>query len=328
MSTDARNIARDRTEGTAFDLPAADGTALGATLYEPRGSARGNLVIHAAMAVPQSFYARFARDLADHDVRVLTYDYRGVGASRCGSLRGDETRLLDWALLDARGVLDWAKERYPGEPLAVLGHSFGGQLIGLLDDLASVDAAVLVASQLGWYGHWPLAYRFPLAVMWRAWVPAVTAVAGYLPGGVGLSRDLPAGVARDWARWCSHPEYLIGFEPGARERFARFARPTLLYSFTDDFYAPGPAVDALERALSGAHLVHRRFRPAGLGCDAVGHFGFFRPGLEDTLWAETRDFLEATLAGHPPPLAPTRPRWLDVDLTLPDLMADLQSGRS
>src|SRR5262249_39825102 len=122
-------------------IAATDGYRLGATVFEPR-RARTTVVIHGATAVPQTYYAAFAEWLARPGVRVVTYDYRGVGASRRGSLKGFEATMTDWAERDARAVHAWA-----GDDVAMIGHSFGGQLIGLLDDLRDVRAAVLVATQ-------------------------------------------------------------------------------------------------------------------------------------------------------------------------------------
>jgi predicted alpha/beta hydrolase len=116
-------------------------------------------------------------------------------------------------------------------------------------------------------------------------------VLGYLPKQAGMGEDLPAGVALQWARWCSHPEYLMSEFPEARERFAKFDRPILSYSFTDDTYAPARAVDALFEVLTAAPATRRRLSPAELGVSAIGHFGFFRPRAGAKLWDEATDFL-------------------------------------
>jgi predicted alpha/beta hydrolase len=297
-------------------LPAIDGFVLAAHVIEPRRP-RGTVVVHGATAVPASYYHAFAEYLAARGLRVLTYDYRGVGGSRPASLRGLPATMTQWAELDARAAQAWAHQR--GDDVAVVGHSFGGQLIGLLDDLRGARGALLVGSQLGWYGHWPWRERARLAALWYAAVPAITAVAGYLPGRFGLGVDLPAGVAREWARWCRSRHYLVDHHPAAAARLARWDRPTALYSFTDDTFAPPGAVAALLDRLAGAPLEHRRIAPAEVGLSALGHFGFFRPRAA-SLWPAAARFLDAALAGE----VPAPPAWIETA----EIEADLHYGRA
>lgn len=315
-----RSIPSPTSGMTEVRLVASDGYDLGARVYEPTGSALFTAVVHGATATPQGYYRAFAEDWARHGARVITYDYRGIGASRPESLRGFEARISDWARLDATRVLAFARAAYDG-PLVMVGHSFGGQLIGLIDEAREVDAAVLIGAQLGYYGHWPLLQRVRLGLLWHIALPTLTSAFGYLPGRVGLGVDLPAGVADEWGRWCRSPGYLLDHEPGASGRFAAFDRPTLLYSFTDDEFAPAGAVDALVRQLSGAPLQHRRLDPAEVGADEIGHFGFFREHTGQRLWHEGLDFVEAALAGKAPAVAAS---WQLIDA---EIRADLEYGR-
>ena len=308
---------------------ADDGYALGASLFEPRAAPRGTVVIHGATAVPKAYYRRIAEHLARSGTRVLTYDYRGVGASRPEDLRGFGATMSDWARLDARAAMRFARDELPGHRVAIVGHRFGGQMLGLDDAIGDAAGILLVGAQLGWYGDWPALSRPRLWLVWHALVPALTAMFGYLPGAMGLGEDLPSGVAREWARWCRTPEYLMAYHEGARERFARIERPVLLYSFTDDDFAPPGAVDRLARALSGAPLVRRAIDPSALGRRAIGHFGFFRPALEGSLWEEARSWLEAALEGRAPELrAAGRSRTDDFAIAMSDVMADLEFGRT
>lgn len=276
--------------------------------------------MHGATATPQSYYRRFAESLAKSGFRVVTYDYRGVGASRPPSLRGFRATMTDWARRDAAAVHRHVREAFGDGPIAVVGHSFGGQLLGLLDAPADIAGAVLVGAQLGYFGHWPLVDRVKLGLLWHAVVPTVTATWGYLPGRLGTGEDLPRGVADEWAAWCRSPEYLVDHHPEAAATFSRYRCPVLLYSFTDDWYAPRAAVDAFVARLSSAPLTHRRVEPRDHG-GPIGHFGFFRPRFEDTLWQEVHGYLSDLFEGRPPTIEPAREPWFR------DVMADLEHGR-
>src|SRR5271154_6018259 len=90
-------------------VPAADGYALAAKLFLPRGAKSHGLLINSATAVPRKFYRGFAGYLARRGCAVLTYDYRGIGDSRQKavegynqprSLVGFKASMADWAALD------------------------------------------------------------------------------------------------------------------------------------------------------------------------------------------------------------------------------------
>lgn len=307
-------------------IGAVDGLELGATLFHPTRAARGTVIVNGATGVPASYYSSFAEHLAASGLRVVTYDYRGVGASRPDSLRGFSATMSDWAELDARSVLGHVRERFGDSPLFWLGHSFGGQALGLIDDAREVTGAVLVGSQLGDLSCWPLPDRLKLSVLLGGLLPAVTRGFGYLPGAIGVGEDLPKGVAEEWARWCLTRGYFLEAHPVARRRFARFDKPTLLYSMSDDDFAPEAAVAQLMALLSSAPLEHRRVIPSELGVEAIGHFGFFRPRFTDTLWREVRWFFDDLIDGQRG-FRPRRARapW---NLDDQDVALDLAHGRA
>ena len=307
-------------------IGAVDGLELGATLFHPTRAARGTVIVNGATGVPASYYSSFAEHLAASGLRVVTYDYRGGGASRPDSLRGFSATMSDWAELDARSVLGHVRERFGDSPLFWLGHSFGGQALGLIDDAREVTGAVLVGSQLGDLSFWPLPDRLKLSALLGGLLPAVTRGFGYLPGAIGVGEDLPKGVAEEWARWCLTRGYFLEAHPVARRRFARFDKPTLLYSMSDDDFAPEPAVAQLMALLSSAPLEHRRVIPSELGVEAIGHFGFFRPRFTDTLWREVRWFFDDLIDGQRG-FRPRRARapW---NLDDEDVALDLAYGRA
>jgi predicted alpha/beta hydrolase len=307
-----------------YPITTDDGVPLAGKRFEPVGRARGNVLIHGATATPQRYYAAFATELAGRGFRVITYDYRGIGDSRHGSLRKLDTSMTEWARRDAAAAHD-AVAAF-SEPLLVVGHSFGGQLLGLIDPPARARAIVLVGSQLPYIGHWPTLSSIGYGALWHGVVPATVATFGYLPGFMGLGVDLPGGVALEWAKWCTSPGYLRDHHPDAAARFARVTAPVLVYSFTDDEYGPKRAIDALVGALSGARLVHRRFAPSSLGRRDVGHFGFFRRDVVRPLWEETIHFFESALAGADPGLRSRSPSTWSLEPT--DVEADLAYGRA
>ncbi|MFO0614356.1 MAG: alpha/beta fold hydrolase [Polyangiaceae bacterium] len=321
--------AETRCAVASVHFDARGGARLAGTVFEPLGEASaGTVILHGSTATPAAYYRRFAEFLATGGVRVLTYDYRGVGGSRAGSLRGFHATMTDWASHDASAAHAFVSHHFGDSPTAIVGHSFGGQLLGLAEGPADAKAIVLFGSQLGWYGHWPLAERLRLGLLWRALIPAVTSTVGYLPGRLGMGEDLPRGVAEEWARWCMHPDYLFSEHPEARAGFARITAPVLAWSATDDDYAPRASVEGLVAELGRAVVHHARVRPRDVGASSVGHFGFFRPRFRQTLWRDTLAFLRAAVGGGPLPTpTATERRRHDWGIEMDDILADLRYGK-
>ena len=282
----------------ALTLPARDGYALRATHFWPEKEGGSALLVGSATGVPRGYYARFARFMAKRGHHVLTVDYRGIGDSAPKKLRGFRARMRDWGALDLAGALDWIDRTIAPTRRLFIGHSVAGQLLGLVPNASTLDAAYLVGSQSGHWRHWDGKSRAKMVAFWYAILPATVATLGYLPGRVvGGGEDLPAGVAREWGRWGRHPKYILGARPEAREGYARLRMPTMFASIEDDDFAPARAVDELSRWF-GAPSVRRTYRPRDLGVDEVGHFGFFRPKFEASLWQDAAAFLEERREGN------------------------------
>lgn len=273
-------------------IQAVDGFPLAATLWEsPIGRAVGPrrvTVCASATGVKRGFYARFAEHLRRRGHTVITFDYRGIGAS-VATKGSASPRMVDWGDHDLASVVDWATRVLDVPQVNLVGHSVGGQLVGLLPRPEKVRAFAAVAAQSGDYRLWPMPLRLGMALVWYGIVPSVTHTMGYLPGALGIGEDLPAGVALEWAEWCRTPGYMVGGPRGDRRRgFERLRCPILAFDIEGDPYAPAAAVDALLALYRQATI--RRRHVARSEAD-LGHFGFFR-AKGQPLWDELARFLE------------------------------------
>ena len=177
---------------------AEDGYALGATLFLPRGAKQHAVLISSATAVPRRIYRRFAGYLAGRGSAVLTYDYRGIGGSRQRapkSLAGFKATMVDWAALDIAAAVKWMRERYRDLPLTYVGHSFGGQALGLLPNNTDVKRALLVAAQAGYWKLMDSPERYRVYALLNFAGMPLTKLFGYMPGWAGVGEDLPKGVS-------------------------------------------------------------------------------------------------------------------------------------
>ena len=269
------------TGGSRGTASAHDGFPLAVTHYAaPRPWA--TLVFANAMGVRQEFYAPLARFLAGEGIEVHTFDYRGTFASRREKLAGFACDLMTWATQDLDAMV--ARAAASGLPVFYLGHSLGGQLLGVLPSNASVRAAITVTAGSGWYRYND---RMPLQVrlFWFAAIPSLTPLFGYFPGrALRMVGDLPAGVARQWRRWALHPDYIHSESPALAASFARVRAPIAGYSFEDDAIITRVAIDDLHRRYTQAAVERHHLHPRDLGRSRVGHFGFFAEASRDTLW--------------------------------------------
>lgn len=284
---------------TTLDVHAADGYPLAARLYRPEGAARGAVLLVSAMGVPQSFYAPLARWLAAQGWVAMSFDYRGMGDSRRGPLERLQVDLIGWAQRDCAALVEAARLQATGKPLLWIGHSLGGQLPGLTPNIGRVDRIVTVAAGSGYWleNAWPLKRRAWL--FWFVFAPILTPLFGYFPGKrLGMVGDLPAGVVRQWRRWCLHRDYLAGVEGEAvLQGYAAVRAPILALGIADDEMMSRRNTESLHGFYRGAAVTLRRVTPAEHGLARIGHFGFFRKDHAATLWPRLIGPELAALAG-------------------------------
>lgn len=276
-------------------LAARDGTQLAATLFEPAAPNGGAVLINSGTGIPRQFYAAFAAHLASRGFAVLTYDYRGIGQSASPPAATMEA----WGAIDQPSMLDHLAALAPGAERAVIGHSFGGQVLGLADNIGQVRAALLICTQSGHWRHWPPGRRrLRMLALWWLFIPGLTALTGRFPGSWVGTANLPAGIARSWARWGRSRHYVCDARGNAlRPHNDDVACPLRWLSFTDDPIAPYGAVEALRPYYPNAAIDRRHLAPADLDVPAVGHFGFFRKSMPRQPWNETADWLAAHILG-------------------------------
>jgi predicted alpha/beta hydrolase len=284
-------------------VPAADGYKLAATLFLPRGAKRHAVLINSATAVPRKIYRGLAGYLAHRGCAVLTYDYRGTGDSRQKSLvgynqprslAGFNATMADWAALDVTAAVAWMRERYKTLPLNYVGHSFGGQALGLLANNTEVSRALLIAAQAGTWKLMASPERYRVYAMLNFVGVPLTRLLGYAPGWSGLGEDLPKGVFEQWVRCVMSPRYLFD-DPKLRalENFPHYHGAMRAICLSDDPWATRPAVELLCSGFTAIRPEILTIAPADVGAAGIGHLGFFRAEHRDTLWRGAAERIEA-----------------------------------
>ena len=276
-------------------LPASDGFMLAATLFLPRGPKHSTVLINSATAVPRKIYRGLATYLAGRGCVVLTYDYRGIGGSRPQSLKGFAATMSEWATLDVASAVTWLRGRYKGLPLSVIGHSFGGQAVGLLPNNDMITKSLLVSAQAGYWALMTPPENYRAYAMVKYLGRPITRWLGYTPGSkLGIGEDLPAGVFLQWTDWVLRPRYYYD-DPNlkALANYSQYKKPVRALSFTDDPWATLPMVELLCSGFTATKPEIVSIEPKDIGAKKIGHFGFFRPEFRDTLWKDAGDWVLA-----------------------------------
>src|SRR5258708_21368256 len=212
---------------------------------------------------------------------------------------GLHAMMADWAALDMTAAVGWMRERYRHLALGYVGHSFGGQALGLLQNNTEVSRALLIAAQAGYWKLMTSPERYRVYVMLNFVGMPLTRLLGYAPGKMGLGEDLPKGVFLQWVDWVMSPHYLFDDRTLAGlANFQKYRGTMRAVCLSDDPWATRPAVELLCSGFTSIKPEILDVTPADAGVGRLGHFGFFRPEHRATLWRGA--------AARPPALHATR----------------------
>jgi predicted alpha/beta hydrolase len=273
----------------SYSLSTRDESHIATTLFLPETPNQQTVLIASAMGVPRRFYHRYASYLAESGFLVMTFDYRGIGDSRKGSLWGNQASMAEWGSQDLQAALKWLLRQYPQNKLSLVGHSLGGHLLGLAKANEHVSAFIGVASQNIYWQNWPLAQRPAMLLFWHGLLPSTTIAAGYLPSKLfGLGEQVPKRVAFDWRSAGLNPNGTKGVFAGTEhDHFDSYKGALRAYSFVGDNMAPEKSVAGLLDFFPNASLREQ----IHITDKSVGHLGFFRPQSRETLWKESADWI-------------------------------------
>lgn len=261
------------------------GTLFGCTIGETRP-----VLIAGGLGIAQRFYLPFAQWLAAQGHRVMTFDVRGMGASRLPGqqLRDVQADMLTWAQQDFAAAVQTLCQQTDADQVVVIGHSLGAHHAAMagMPTQSRIAKLLSVAAGSGYWRDWAAPSRNKAPLMLHLAGPLLTPLLGYFPGKrLGMVGDLPAGVMLQWSRWCRHPEFAWGAEPEKLMPVLQTARyPIHALSFSDD---DAMTVECTRKLLAATPHAPARLEvitPQQMGVTRIGHVGTFRRDMEPTLW--------------------------------------------
>ena len=277
-----------------------DGVELSAILLLPEIQPKAVVQINSATATPKEYYLPFANYLTENGFVTCVFDYRGVCESTpVGGLRGCEYDYVMFGQRDMPAVLDFLDAKFLSLPKLIMGHSVGGQKVGMMPNHRKIKGMVTYATSVGYWGFMPLGYKLQTLFFFHIFTPISNLLYGYVAAKkLGLMEDLPKQVVLDWRHWCSVPEYFFNkkYAPASADKgfFQELTFPIQVYWATDDPISNARSVSMFWKYVkSSGGIKIDSISPQAIGVKALGHFGFFRKKFKEILWGKILNDLES-----------------------------------
>lgn len=284
-------------QSKTITFSASDGWPLAGDLFigpAPRIA----VMISAGTGFPRRFYRHLAGYLANQGAIVLTYDYRGIGDSVNGSLKGSSIELPDWGRHDMTAGIETLERAATGLPITHIGHSVGGHFLGLMPNHNKIARNAFLAVSSGYFGHHALRNR-PLELFFWWGLGSYSLMRhGYIkPVGGWRGEALPPRVFKTWRKWSHRQKYFLP-DLGAAlapQHYEAVRSPIRSWVFSDDPIATPKANEVLLEAYPNAPKSLTVTSPQDLNVKRIGHEGAFKPECAP-LWSEVYDWLSEAAA--------------------------------
>ncbi|WP_205161230.1 MULTISPECIES: alpha/beta hydrolase family protein [Arenibacter] len=269
-----------------------DGFELAGTIYEPK-SIKGAIMIAPATGIKRRFYNSLATYLAENGYGVICFDNRGVGDSKKGSINQINASLINWGRLDMTAVLEKLKESFPNQSYHLIGHSAGGQLVGLMDNASEIKSMFNFAASSGSLKNMNYPFKLFAFFYLNTFIPFSNLFFGLTNSQwVGMGEPLPKLVAQQWSRWCNGKGYAAtDFGKAIQEHlYDDLDLPSLWLYAKDDGIANWVNVRDMSLVYSKSKAEIISIDPKELSSKRLGHMGFFSSKNKE-LWNYTLDWL-------------------------------------
>lgn len=264
----------------SFWISCKDGYQLAAQFYPALNSDKSYpILICPATGITKNFYHAFAQWLNQQGYPVLSFDFRGIGESLHGALKDSTASINDWGIYDIPAAIEALLNRTQAEKVIIVGHSAGGQLLGIASNYHKVAKVLAIAGSTGHVKGLKGKTKVLAPLMFNVIFPVSSFVKGYgATQFIGMGENLPKNVAKQWAEFCSKPGYVMNaigktiFE----DYHQQIQCPITSFWATDDEIATHSNVKDLLRLYPNAQTKLIELNPQQLGYKRIGHMLMFK----------------------------------------------------
>ncbi|WP_207893725.1 alpha/beta hydrolase family protein [Tenacibaculum sp. M341] len=274
-----------------INIECKDGFNLAGTIYKPE-TVKSAIMIAPATGIKRRFYNSFATYLAENGYGVISFDNRGIGESVNGDINKINASLVNWGKLDMTAAMESLKANFPNQKYHIVGHSAGGQLIGLMDNASDVNSFFNFASSSGSLSYMKYPFKLSASFFLNIYIPINNLFFGKTNSQwVGMGEPLPKKVAAQWSKWCNAKGYVAAdFGEEIKEHyFDKLTCPSMWLHATDDGIANLENVKDMIKVYSKSNFKIKTLNPKSMHKKSIGHMGFFSSKNKD-LWSYAIDF--------------------------------------
>lgn len=278
---------------TPLTITCADGYVLAGTSYCNDEQPIGAVMMAPATGIKRQFYHAFATFLAEQGYGVVTFDNRGIGESLQGEVAKSDASIQCWGEQDLPGALEHLKDLFPNVPYHVVGHSAGGQLLGLMPNARDLSSFYNVACSSGSLRNMRMPYAVKAQIFMNIFIPLSNLFAGHTKSQLmGMGEPLPKAVAQQWRQWCNGQGYVkTAFGRTIHQHYYdELAIPSMWLRAVDDDIANEKNVDEMIAVYTKSPAQKVVVSPQDIGLNEVGHMKFFSR-KSNQLWPAVCDWL-------------------------------------
>ena len=275
-----------------IEITCEDGFILKGHLFTPE-QPKAAIMIGPATGIKQQFYFSFAKYLCENGYAVVTYNNRGIGASKGKSINDGNPSLTNWGKQDMTAVLDFLKTEFPTLDYHLVGHSAGGQLIGLMKNALDIKSVFNFASSSGSVQYAKYPFKLKSAFFLGPFIHACNLFFGHTKSQwVGMGEPLPKNVGKEWSRWCYGKGYVaVDLDTKIKEHYYNeLSFDSLWVHATDDDIAIYENIKDMIRVFPNIDAEIVTLNPKEQGFHDIGHMKFFS-SKRSKLWPLALDWL-------------------------------------
>lgn len=275
-------------------IKCSDSVELVATIYEPTITVKGAVMMAPATGIKRQFYANFAHYLANNGYGVITFDNRGIGGSSTGPVTQNAASLQCWGEKDMPAVLEYLQQTFPQTKYHLVGHSAGGQLIGLIHNAKDISSMFNFACSSGQLTNMKLSYLVQAHFFMNFFIPLSNAMFGHTKSQwLGMGEPLPKNVAKQWQQWCNGQGYVkTAFGKTVHQHcYNELTLPSLWVNAVDDDIANNANVADMMSVFPKLNGQTLTLTPSEHGLSEIGHMKFFS-SKSQVLWPLALDWLD------------------------------------